>query len=252
MKRKDLGQHFLVDNHIISDELWYAGLSTSDVVLEIGPGQGALTIPLSKKVKQVIAIEKDKSLLKELAQIIPKNVMLIQADAVSYDFTSIPHFTKIISNLPYKISSPITFKLLSYPFEKAILMYQKEFAERMIAPTSTKQYSRLSIGVYYFAHCRLLKRVSKMCFSPPPKIDSYIVELIPRRTPPFELRNEAFFFDLVTHLFNHRRKKINTIIKHIYSITNSTISFGDERVETLTPEQIGNLSNTLFSLIHES
>jgi len=250
MKRKDLGQHFLVDKKIIDDEIYFAHLQKKDVVLEIGPGKGALTLPLSNIVSNVIAIEKDIKLYNYLTTIAPRNVMLIHADAVKYDFNLLPDFTKIVSNLPYHISSPITFKFLKYSFEKAILMYQKEFAKRMIASAGSKDYSRLSVGVYYLAHCRMLRSVSKQAFNPKPMVDSSLVELIPRKNPPFHIDDYSFFFDVVTKLFNHRRKKIKTIIKSEYNIDTSDLSFLDRRVETLTPEQIGTVSNEIFQSIN--
>lgn len=249
MKRKNLGQHFLVDTKIIDNEIRFAQLQKKDVVLEIGPGKGALTFPLSKSVSKVIAIEKDLELVNYLKNNLPKNVMLIHADAVKYDFHKLPNFSKIVSNLPYQISSPITFKFFDYSFEKAILMYQKEFAERMVASPGSKDYSRLSVGVYYHVHCRILRYVSKQAFNPKPLIDSCLVEIIPRKNPPFIVNDYAFFFDMVNKFFNHRRKKIKTIIKSEYNIEISDISFRDYRVETLTPEQIGTLSNEIFQKI---
>ena len=249
MKRKDFGQHFLVNAQIINSEISYAELNDSDVVLEIGPGKGALTHPISKVVSQVIAIEKDMQLYDYLKSKLPENVLLINADAVLYDFSFLPQFTKIVSNLPYRISSQITFKFLRYQFKKAILMYQEEFAKRMVAIPGSKEYSRLSVGVYYHAHCNLLRSVSKNAFYPKPIIDSYLVELIPRKKPPFFVSDESFFFDLVMKCFNHRRKKIKTIIKKYYKIDYSGISFLEKRVENLTPEQIGLLSEEIIKSI---
>ena len=97
MKRKDLGQHFLIDNNVIQDEIRFADLNINDVVLEIGPGKGALTIPMSKKVKQVIAIEKDKSLYDQLIQIVPDNVKLIREDALKVDFSELFNMSRTIT-----------------------------------------------------------------------------------------------------------------------------------------------------------
>jgi len=244
MKRKDLGQHFLIDNNVIQDEIRFADLNINDVVLEIGPGKGALTIPMSKKVKQVIAIEKDKSLYDQLLPIVANNVKLICADALKVDFSELFNVTKIVSNLPYKISSPITFKLLSNDFEKAILIYQKEFADRMVAKPYTKNYCRLSVGIYYHAFSRILRIVPRNCFSPQPKIESCIVELIPRKKPAFKVKDKQLFFQLTKDLFNHRRKKIKTIIKNKYNIE-TEIPFSDSRVEMLSPLEIGTISDLI-------
>jgi 16S rRNA (adenine1518-N6/adenine1519-N6)-dimethyltransferase len=245
MKKKDFGQHFLVDKNIISDELGFADLIKDDIVLEIGPGKGALTIPMATQVKQVIAIEKDEFLYEYLSDILPDNVLLIRADALTYDFSNLPWFNKIISNLPYKISSPITFNLLSLEFEKAILMYQMEFAQRMIAKPLMKHYSRLSVNVYYYAQCNMLKKVSRNCFYPKPNVDSGIIQLTPRNKPAFQVKNEQLFFQVVKELFNHRRKKIKNIIKKKYNIDDSKLPFANNRVEVLTPEQIGMISDFL-------
>jgi 16S rRNA (adenine1518-N6/adenine1519-N6)-dimethyltransferase len=245
MRKKDFGQHFLVDKNIISDELGYADLKQDDIVLEIGPGKGALTIPMAEHVKQVIAIEKDEFLYESLTNYIPDNVVLIRADALTYDFSTIPRFNKIVSNLPYKISSPITFNLLSLEFEKAVLMYQMEFAQRMIAKPLMKHYSRLSVNVYYYAQCNMLKKVSRNCFYPKPNVDSYIIQLIPRKKPAFKVKNEKLFFQVVKELFNHRRKKIKNIIKNKYNIEDPNLPFANNRVEVLTPEQIAKISDFL-------
>lgn len=245
MANKKIGQNFLVDNHVAKKEIEYASLDRNDIVLEIGPGKGILTKLLAKKVKKVIAIEIDSRLVKELRPTLPDNVNLINADALKIDFKTIPKFNKIVSNLPFQISSPITFKFLKYSFSKAILIYQKDFAERMIASSGSKNYSRLSVGIYYKTYCRILDIVSKESFYPKPKVDSSIVEIIPRENPPFKVKNEEFFFEITKKLFGHRRKKIKNILEEIYDNVNN-LPYLEIRVEELTPKQIGELSNLLF------
>jgi 16S rRNA (adenine1518-N6/adenine1519-N6)-dimethyltransferase len=246
MARRKLGQHFLNDDAVALREVEYAELNPNDVVLEIGPGKGAITRLLARSAKQVIAIEIDARLVSQLQATLPENVTLIQGDAVMVDFSTLPRFTKVVSNLPFQISSPITFKLLEYPFSKAILIYQKDFARRLVAVPGTKEYSRLTIGVYYKAHCRILDEVPRNCFSPPPKVDSCIVELVPRGMPAFEVVNERFFFELTKQLFNHRRKKIRHTVSSLYG-GHEELPYLDQRVETLTPEQLGELSDLLFA-----
>ena len=141
MKKTKLGQHFLIDNSVIEKELFIANLSTDDVVLEIGPGKGVLTQKLAERVRQVIAIELDNTLYHFLKQVLPENVLLIHQDIMDLSWDDIPFFTKVVANLPYQISSPVTFKLFEVNFEKAVLIYQKEFAERMIACSGSKDYS---------------------------------------------------------------------------------------------------------------
>ncbi len=247
MAKKKLGQNFLIDRQVADGEVGYADLKKEDIVLEIGPGKGILTKLLAKIAKKVIAIEIDSLLVEQLKLDLPDNVILINADALKIDFKALPAFNKIVSNLPFQISSPITFKFLEYPLSKAVLIYQKDFADRMVANPGTKDYSRLSVGIYYKAYCRILETVSKKCFFPVPKVDSCIVELIPRENPPFAVLNERFFFDLTKELFNHRRKKIrNTLKEFCDSLEN--IPYLNKRVEELRPEQIGELSNLLFEI----
>ncbi len=239
-----LGQHFLIDKHVAEREITYADIGTDDVVLEIGPGKGILTQLLAKKAKKVIAIEIDSALVEKLENTVPGNVSVIHADIMKIDFNTLPRFNKIVSNLPFQISSPVTFKLLKYPFSKAVLIYQKDFADRMIARFHTKNYSRLSVGVYYRTHCRVLETVSRNCFSPQPKVESSIVEMIPRTKPPFNVLDESFFFEIVKQLFVHRRKKIKNTLEKFYDNLDS-IPYLDKRIEELSPEQIGELSNLL-------
>jgi len=240
-----LGQHFLTDTEIAQREIQYADITKEDVVLEIGPGKGVLTRIIGKKAKYVIAVELDQKLVEILKTTLPKNVNLIHQDALDLDFKKLPSFNKIVSNLPFQISSPITFKFLETDFSKAVLIYQKDFAKRMIAQVGSKDYSRLSVHLYYKTKCTILEEISKECFDPKPRVDACIVEIIPRDKPPFVVENETYFFKLINLLFSHRRKKIkNTLSKKISNYSN--LPYMDCRVEELSPEQIANLSDILY------
>lgn len=260
--QKHKGQHILRDEGVIDRQIEYAKLTKKDTVLEIGPGLGALTFKLAKKAGKVVAIEKDPVLYSYLKDKIPKNVLLTKGDVLEVDF---PDFDVAVSNLPYQISSPVTFKLLEHGFIRAILMYQKEFAERMTATCGEKDYSRLSVNIYYRAECRILELVSKDSFFPVPEVDSAIVELIPR-TPPFEVLSEDLFFGLVKNLFAYRRKKIKNSLENCLAdiLGDSRIEdlsalkkiikdmpFADERVEDLSPEKIGMLADKIYLSLHE-
>jgi len=247
--KKKLGQHFLIDKKIAERQVEYAQVNKKDVVLEIGPGRGILTKILAEKAKQVVAVEIDKHLIDKLRSSLPENVVLIHGDVLKTDFAALPVFNKIVSNLPFSISSPITFKILKHSFSTAILMYQKDFAQRMIAVPHNKNYSRLSVNIYYKTHCRILETISRNCFYPKPQVDSCIVELIPRVEPPFSVINEEFFFDLTKKLFNQRRKKIRNIIEREYGKKIDNLPYLNSRVEELKPEQIGELSNLLIKKI---
>jgi len=247
--RAKLGQNFLINKKIAEKEVEYASINMQDTVLEIGPGQGILTYFLASKAKKVIAVEIDKKLVEKLKKTLPENVELINNDILKIDLKNLPKFNKVVSNLPFQISSPFTFKLLKYDFELAILIYQKEFADRMVAKPKTSSYSRLSVNVHYYADCEILEVVSKSCFRPQPKVDSRMIKLIPRMNPAFNVDDENFFFDLTKNLFNFRRKKIGTIINYLYDFEYKDVPFIEKRVEELTPEQIGDLSNYLYRIL---
>jgi 16S rRNA (adenine1518-N6/adenine1519-N6)-dimethyltransferase len=247
--KRNLGQNFLIDINVARREVEYANITKEDIVLEIGPGKGILTRLLASKAKEVIAIEIDKKIINFLRENLPKNVSLIHDDVLKVDFNKLKRFNKIVSNLPFQISSPITFKFLEYNFVSAILIYQKEFADRLVANVGNKNYSRLSVGVYYKAKCEILEIIPKTCFKPQPKVDSTTIKLNKRKTPPFSVIDENFFFDLTRNLFNHRRKKIKNILNDLYDIKQGDLPYKDNRVEELSPEQIGNLSNILFNVL---
>ena len=248
MRTSKLGQNFLIDKQIALKEIESANLKKNDIVLEIGPGNGILTQLLAEKVKKVIAIEIDKNLVRKLKDILPQNVLLINNDVLNVDFKKLPRFNKIVSNLPFQISSLITFKFLEYEFDIAILIYQKEFAERMVAVPGNKNYSRLTVGVYYKAYCEALDVISKNCFYPVPKVDSQIIRLKPRNSPPFQVCDEVFFFDFIRVLFNSRRKKIKTTLKLFYDLEMKSDYYSEKRVEQLTPDEIGHLCNKVYNL----
>jgi 16S rRNA (adenine1518-N6/adenine1519-N6)-dimethyltransferase len=239
------GQHFLIDQALAQREVAYAELSYDDVVLEIGPGKGVLTRLLAEKVEKVIAVEIDARLVSMLRSQLPRNVELIHGDILIIPLNSLPRFTKIVSNIPYEISSPLTFSLLDYHFKVAILIYQKEFAERMIASPRTHAYSRLSVAIYYRAICELLEEVPRSSFQPQPQVDSAVIRLKPRAQPPFEILDEDVFFSLIRMLFNHRRKRIGTILRRYLKSPVGQPPYANHRVEELTPEEIGQLSNYL-------
>jgi len=248
---KKIGQNFLINEEIARREVDFAKITKDDVVLEIGPGKGILTNIIASKAKKVIAIELDTSLYNYLKKTCPDNVHLINDDILKIDLDSLPKFNKIVSNLPFQISSPLTFKIIEYNFSVAVLIYQKEFAQRLVAKYGSKHYSRITVNVYYRAICKYIQTVPKNCFSPMPKVDSAIIKIQPRKKHPFNVYNEEFYFDLVRNLFNHRRKKIKTTIRETYDIQAQDLPFQNNRVENLDPEQIGRLSNSLFKLLNE-
>jgi 16S rRNA (adenine1518-N6/adenine1519-N6)-dimethyltransferase len=197
-----LGQHFLEDAAIISRIADYADLKPEDRVLEIGPGPGNLTEALAARADKVYAVEIDADLAYQLAGRF-SNVHVVSGDALKVE---LPVCNKIVSNLPYQISSAITYRLLSQPFEKAVLMYQWEFARKMVADAGSKEYGRLAMTVGFFCHVEILEKVSKMAFRPVPQVDSAVVRLLPREDRP--PGDHLDLIRLAEGLFNNRRKKV--------------------------------------------
>ncbi|MDL2246231.1 16S ribosomal RNA methyltransferase A [Methanobrevibacter sp. OttesenSCG-928-K11] len=217
---KSLGQNYLIDNNKKEQIINFANLNKNDTVLEVGSGIGTLTLDLSFKSRKVIAIEKDSKISKILSERLENagidNVELINDDALDIDF---PYFNKIVSNLPYQISSPITFKFLDYTFDLAILMYQKEFANRMSSKISTKNYSRLSTMLYFKCDIEYLTNVSKESFLPKPKIDSTVIKLTPKISNDLTKEEYDIYGTFTKALFQHKNKKSrNAIIdsRHVF------------------------------------
>ena len=265
---KNLGQNYLIDQNKRDQIINFGNINNDDVVLEIGSGIGTLTLELAKKAKKVIAIEQDKKICEILTNRLKTekidNVELICDDALKVEF---PKFNKIISNLPYQISSPITFKFLDYNFDIAILMYQKEFAERMNGKVGTKNYSRLSAMLYFKSDVEKLTDVSCESFIPKPKIDSSVIKLTPKENL---ISHDDFkiYSKFTKALFQHRNKKIkNALIdsRHIIGNVDKKIlkkrlndindikidEFFKKRVVVLRPEEILFLSKKLNQLFKE-
>jgi 16S rRNA (adenine1518-N6/adenine1519-N6)-dimethyltransferase len=259
---KKKGQNYLVNTDVLSRIIQSSELSKNDTVLEIGAGIGTLTIPLAKEAKKVFAVEKDEKiaaiLIRRLKELKISNVNVLVGDATKID---LPDANKVVSNLPYKISSPITFKLLEKPFEMAILMYQWEFAERMIASHGDPNYSRLSVMMYFYADVEMLFKVSKNDFFPKPKVSSAVIKMIPKN----KLEVDDFFIKVARALFQHKKKKIrNALMDSFHEIgtfdkseRKSLISqldqeIVDQRVFKISPEDILALSNEIKRKIYNN
>ena len=259
-----LGQNYLIDENKRNQIISFGKVSKKDVVLEVGSGIGTLTLELASKAGKVIAIEQDEKIYKILNKRLEDNdidnVDLINDDALNVDF---PKFNKIISNLPYQISSPITFKFLDYDFDLAILMYQKEFANRMFVKLNSKDYSRLSAMLYFKCEVKRLTNVSCESFIPKPKVDSTVICLKPKMNN-ISKSDFDFYSKFTKALFQHRNKKIrNALIdsRHIISsydkkeirkvINNSGLDdYLKLRVITLTPEEILTLSKKFNQILN--
>jgi len=249
-----LGQNFLLDEFVIKRQVELADLSSTDVVLEIGPGLGNLTDEILRSGAKVVAVEQDSAFCAFLRRRFGERIQLVQADAVK---AFLPQFNKVVSNLPYQISSPITFKLLDAGFDVAVLMLQREFAERTVARPGTPEYGRLSVGVYYRANCEVVLNVSRNSFWPEPKVDSCLVRMTPKQ-PPFKVDDEEVFFKVTQAIFSHRRKKVSNSLKTDPAVADLRSQIAEselvrlphaaKRAEELTPEMIGELADALVAL----
>ncbi len=249
---KKHGQHFLVDQNIADWIIKKAEIQSDEIVLEIGSGLGILTERLVSLTKSLIVIEKDERLSNHLSSKL--GVDIINADALTID---LPEFDKVISNLPYQISSQITLKLLEQEFEKGILMFQKEFAEHLVAAPGKKAYSRISVMTQYKAACKIIKHVSKGHFYPVPKVDSAIVEVIPRPAN-YEVESFETFQEIIRVLFSHKNRKVrNGLIserkilgmdKQEARRVAEELPYANERPVKLSPKELAEITNAYYRL----
>jgi 16S rRNA (adenine1518-N6/adenine1519-N6)-dimethyltransferase len=252
--KKRLGQNFTVNSEILHRLVSHASLTEDDVVLEVGAGLGFLTQLLSRECKKVIAVEVDSVLVSFLRKQLHslQNVELIEGDILKVSF---PPFNKVVSAPPYSISSPLLFRLLENKFDSAVMILQKEFAERLAASVGSKDYGRLTVTIYYRAEVELLDFVPRTMFYPPPDVDSMMVQLKPRASP-FHVEDEEMFLEIVRILFTQRNKKVrNALIpflrkreiakKEATNLADSMI-YSAKRVRQLAPEDFGILTNELL------
>ena len=180
--RKRFGQHFLHDPRVLEKIVESLSLEASDFVVEIGPGQGALTRLLLERSRHVEAIEIDRDLIAQLRQ---EGIQVREGDALEFDYAALPTGVRIVGNLPYNISTPLLFHLARYAerVRDMHFMLQLEVVERMVAKPSTPQYGRLSVALQARFSMKKLFNVAKGAFHPPPKVESAMVRLLPREAP---------------------------------------------------------------------
>jgi 16S rRNA (adenine1518-N6/adenine1519-N6)-dimethyltransferase len=216
--KKGLGQHILKNRGVIHEIIARAGFGASDHVIEVGPGLGALTLPLAQSVRHIDAVEKDPRLAEMLAQNLARegilNVSLVIQDILEVDFSDFlpPSGGKVgvIGNLPYHISSPFLEKLIENrrQVSRAVLMFQREVARRLTASPRNKEYGALSVLIQYHARLSSLLEVSRDAFYPIPKVDSMVVEIDFERPHPGKTLDEEHFRRIVRNAFSHRRKTL--------------------------------------------
>ena len=220
--RKGWGQHFLVDRNILNKVIRTAQVGKEDVVLEIGPGLGEMTLALARQAKRVIAVEIDP----KLAEILKKkvagysNVEVVREDILKVDFDPFrdqeDHPIKVVANLPYQISTPLLFRFIESReiFSTLTLMLQKEVAERMVASPGGKEYGPLSIFVQLVSNLSIRFSVKPSAFFPPPKVESAVVHIVWREKPILDLKDEKWFKKVVRGCFCYRRKTLINALKH--------------------------------------
>ncbi|MCK4551266.1 MAG: ribosomal RNA small subunit methyltransferase A [Candidatus Aenigmarchaeota archaeon] len=247
---KKLDQHFLKNRKFVELELEAADIKKTETVLEIGPGPGVITEELVTRAKKVVAIEYDRRFAEHIRENYPK-VELICGDAVKVDF---PDFDKCVSNLPYSISSPIIIKLGKLG-KFAVLMLQKEFAERLIAKPGERNYSRLSLMANYFFVPEYIKTVPKEAFRPKPKIESAIVRLTPKMDKP-KPKDEEMFFKVAEALFCHKNQKAKKAFinsRHFFKLDKEKakelaveMPNAEKKVKDLTLEDVVEIGDWMF------
>lgn len=208
---KSLGQHWLKDRDILANIADQAEISSTDTILEIGPGLGTLTSELLRRSKKVVAVEYDSELAKKLpAQFPGKNLEVINEDILSFDFSKMEVGYKVVANIPYYITGKILQQLLIAKNKPsvAVLLVQKEVAQRLAAKSG--QMSILSISAQVFAEVKLGEVIKAEMFTPPPKVDSQVVILKMRNSPLLTDVNQPDFFKVVKAGFSEKRKKLRS------------------------------------------
>jgi 16S rRNA (adenine1518-N6/adenine1519-N6)-dimethyltransferase len=234
--RKRFGQHFLHERGVLEKMVSAISPQPDDVLVEIGPGEGALTGPLLEKVERMEAIELDRDLAAELTERFPR-LKVHQADALDFDYTRFPEGVRLVGNLPYNISTPLLFRLAAYAdrVRDMHFMLQLEVVERMVAAPSTPAYGRLTVALQTRFRMKKLFHVAKGAFRPPPKVESAVVRLEPlAERPAMDWRR---FDDVLRQAFSARRKTLrNALGLSAQDWTALAIDSG-LRPEALTPAQ---------------
>jgi 16S rRNA (adenine1518-N6/adenine1519-N6)-dimethyltransferase len=216
--RKRFGQHFLTDGGVIGALVEAIAPSAHDRIVEIGPGAGALTRPLLSRVECLRVVEIDRDIVARLkCEFPPEKLVIAEGDALSFDFGTFAADAKmrLVGNLPYNISTPLLFHLEKYA-DRVIdmhFMLQKEVVDRLGADPRTADYGRLSVMLQYRYVIDRLFDVPPESFDPPPKVDSSVVRMIPRRREELKARDAMRFSRLVRAAFSQRRKMLRNTLK---------------------------------------
>jgi 16S rRNA (adenine1518-N6/adenine1519-N6)-dimethyltransferase len=237
--KKRFGQHFLTDRHYLGRIVAAIAPRRSDAMVEIGPGTGLLTAALVAALDHLHAVEIDRELARSLREAYPPQKLTVhEADALEFDFGALPAPLRVVGNLPYNVSTPILFRIAAIAERVAdcTFMLQKEVVDRMVAAPGTADYGRLSVMLQYrFAMERVLL-VPPGAFTPPPKVESAVVRMVPLGPARPRARDEALFAQLVAGAFSQRRKTMRNAVRALAgaeAFTRAGIDAG-RRGETLS------------------
>ena len=266
MFQKKFGQNFLIDTHVLDKIISAAGITSDDMVLEVGPGIGTMTQYLCESARKVIAVEIDKNLIPILENDTLKeydNVRVINEDILKLDINKLVNEEndgkpiKVVANLPYYITTPIVMGLFEshVPIESITIMVQKEVADRMQCGPGTKDYGALSLAVQYYAKPEIVANVPPNCFMPRPNVGSAVIKLTRHEKPPVEVKDETLMFKLVRAAFNQRRKTLQNSVNNspeLHLNKEQVVEALDKmglsqtiRGEALSLEQFAELANLL-------
>lgn len=219
--KKRFGQNFLTDQSIITSLVEAINPVVNQIIVEIGPGLGALTKPLLKKITLLHVVEIDRDIVSWMQAEYAKpaytnnKIIIHNVDALKFDFSTLGDKIRVTGNLPYNISTPILFHLLdNLPnIVDMHFMLQKEVVERMVASPSTPAYGRLSVMLQYYLQMEYLFTVPPEAFEPAPKVESAFVRCVPHATLPFVAKDTALFAKVVLQAFSQRRKTLRNTLK---------------------------------------
>ena len=249
--RKRFGQHFLHDRGVIQKIVDAIAPQPADHIVEIGPGEGALTRALLERIPHLHAIEIDRDLAAQLQEEFPpERLSVVRADALSFDFGGLPQGSRIVGNLPYNISTPILFHLARWANRLRDLhfMLQLEVVDRMVAAHSTPAYGRLSVMLQTRFRMKRLFRVPPGAFTPPPKVESAIVRLEPRADNPLGALEPQQFERLVAGAFSARRKTLRNALR-LEPVDFTVLKLDPKlRPENLSPEDYVRIAERLSAL----
>ncbi|MFC1539545.1 16S rRNA (adenine(1518)-N(6)/adenine(1519)-N(6))-dimethyltransferase RsmA [Candidatus Latescibacterota bacterium] len=266
--KKKYGQHFLIDDNIADQIVDYAGISPDNTVLEIGPGKGILTERLLERTGNVTAVEIDRNLIKYLKKkfLGSKGLNLVEADILKTDlnqlFEDVRGKIKVVSNLPYYISTPIVELLCKNTklISDAVLMIQKEVASRLIAVPGSKEFGLTTLNLGLYAKGRAVMDIKPDAFNPPPAVMSSVILLVFSDKMLYPLESEVMFRTLTGIAFRQRRKMMrNTVVPYLVSLGISNDEITDilnasgidtsARPETINVADFVNLSNAVVKAI---